>query len=93
MINRDEGTFLGPYFRNESWWPPVARRCGFESVVTTSNFTEWRGGPARYHVYLNKGGGLIAADVSIQTHSKQNGADNYAHKDNSNDLLYIPGVD
>jgi hypothetical protein len=44
-------------------------------------------------VYLNKGGGLHAADVSIQTHSKQNGADNYAHKDNSNDLLYIPGVD
>ena len=48
MINRDEGTFLGPYFRNESWWPSVAHRCGFESVVTTSNFTEWRAGPARY---------------------------------------------
>ncbi len=55
MINRDEGTFLGPYFRNESWWAPVARRCGFESVVTSSEFTEWRGGPARYHAYLKKG--------------------------------------
>jgi hypothetical protein len=52
MINRDEGTFLGPYFRNESWWPLVARRCGFESVVTTSNFTEWRAGPARYYELL-----------------------------------------
>jgi hypothetical protein len=55
MINRDEGTFLGPFFRNESWWTSVARRCGFENVRTTSNFTEWRGGPARYHAYLTKG--------------------------------------
>jgi hypothetical protein len=55
MINRDEGTFLGPFFRNESWWTSVARRCGFETVRTTSNFTEWRGGPARYHAYLTKG--------------------------------------
>ena len=55
MINRLEGTFLGPYFRNESWWQPVARRCGFDGVVTSSEFTEWRGGPARYHAYLRKG--------------------------------------
>ncbi len=55
MVNRDEGTFLGPYFRNETWWPTIAQRCGFESVSTTSNFTEWRGGPARYHAYLKKG--------------------------------------
>ncbi len=54
MVNRHEGTFLGPYFRNESWWAPVARRCGFESAVTSSEFTEWRGGPARYHAYLKK---------------------------------------
>jgi hypothetical protein len=55
MINREEGTFLGPYFRNESWWPSITQRCGFESVTLTSNFTEWRGGPVRYHAYLRKG--------------------------------------
>ncbi len=54
MVNRHEGTFLGPFFRNESWWGPVAVRCGFESVVTSSEFTEWRGGPQRYHAYLTK---------------------------------------
>jgi hypothetical protein len=54
MINRDEGTDLGPYFRNESWWPAVAHRCGFESVVTTTNFTEWRTIIPRYHAYLKK---------------------------------------
>ena len=62
MINRDEGTFLGPFFRNESWWAPVARRCGFESTATSSEFTEWRGGPARYHAYLKKG--KVARDAS-----------------------------
>jgi hypothetical protein len=55
MVNRDEGTFLGPHFRNESWWPEVASRCGFESMFATSNYTQWRGGPDRYHVYLRKG--------------------------------------
>jgi hypothetical protein len=56
MVNRLEGTLLGPHFRNESWWQPVAQGCGFDGVVTSSELTEWRGGPARYRAYLKKGG-------------------------------------
>ncbi len=44
MVNQLEGTFLGPHFRNESWWQPVAQGCGFDGAASQQfrASVEWR---------------------------------------------------
>jgi hypothetical protein len=57
MVNKETGTFVVKYVKNEEWWKGVAKRCGFSRFYTTSDWTEWRYADQptpRYHVYLYK---------------------------------------